>query len=107
MSDERVETIRKRHIRLGSQLGHRPTGLTAFEADVAHQDRAALLSALTAAEARAKAAEERLQMREELCELMMPIMEAAATKGIPMPPGWEARLRDLHARTLKGAPDGR
>jgi hypothetical protein len=39
----KVETVRRRHIRLGSQLGNRTTGLTAFEAEVAHQDRATLL----------------------------------------------------------------
>ena len=43
VGDGEIETVRKRHIRLGSQLGNRTTVMTAFEADVAHQDRAALL----------------------------------------------------------------
>lgn len=49
--DDELEQLRARHEATGIQLRHRTTGLTVFEAEQAHTDRATLLRLLDAARA--------------------------------------------------------
>lgn len=104
MSD--IEAIKARHEEHDPFFAGRPGIDVSLRA---HADRATLLSALTASEARAKAAEARVRKLEKIRKAARQIIQGASGHYMNAEDRWilERRLDDYDTRTLKGTPDGR
>lgn len=97
---DKLEEIRQRHVEEDyflQRTNSNPPRKNAWAA--AHRDRATLLSALTASEARVKAAEARVGDLEEAAEKAIKHADRRGMGDWPI-------FKNL-ARTLKGTPDGR